>query len=843
MKRQAVLFVIGFISSFLLMLVPWELFRFGLGVFLFLILPGLIWDSFYWGENHLLTERIVIALGLSLVNSLVVILILTNLPGQIGLIKLIIGLLISLSVPIILKAIFPLSGRQPGDKPAPARSKLKRAEWFILLLILLLTVGTRLINLSYSEFQGDEADVVVKAARVLTGDTAVLFEHKKGPAEILLVMAGWGGTGITNEWMARLPFALANIIGVVVVFLIGQRLGHPVIGGIAASLLAIEGYTVGFGRIVQYQSLVFSLSALAIFSLLLYQEHGHGRFLILAAVFYAGAAWAHYDAILALPTGLLLVGIRVRKERMRFKSALPIFVGAVLIGALLLGIFYIPYLRGSQFGSTVAYLSGRIGAGRIGFNHLPATFERTAVYNSIYYLWLIAFALGFQTLYTWRNWGRWGLFAAVIVLLAAITVLFWPERWQVQASSLAWVPFTVWLLGSLVAPGQSTLERAIWLWFGVPFIFYSFFVALPLTHIYTAVPGLILLAGKGLANLGQWVRSISQPIYRGFAVAGGVIYLLSTLYIFMIFVDHTPEYLRTFPDSKSPVYWTPYKEIPREGRFGFPYRAGWKAVGYLMDTGQISGSYDSNEEKEITDYYTRQAVRIDCARPDMFITAVYVQDEVPIRLDQLEKDFEPSTIISVGGQPKITIYQQIKAGGLDYSPVEPIEWQFDLGTTPERVAERTLRRGAYDLDDFIPIEVYIGEFAQLIGYRLNSEQAAPGSYIELTLLWRALISPPINYQVFTHLHDGTTMRGQLDGQPACGNAPTAEWQTGQIIVDPYRIPIKADAAKGNVPLTIGMYDLATLQRLPVMMADGSDNGDSVFLTEVVIRENEDVDDH
>jgi hypothetical protein len=570
-------------------------------------------------------------------------------------------------------------------------------------------------------------------------------------------------------------------------------------------------------------------------SLILYYEYGHGRYLILAAVFFAGAALAHYDAILALPAGLLLIGGRIGRDRQNLKIVLPGLVVALLVGALLVGIFYWPYLRGSQFGATTNYLLGRIGSGQTTFNHLSSTFERTAVYDNIYFLILIVLAVGFQTLYTWRGWVWFGVLSAFVVLLAAATVFVWPEAWQRDESSLAWIPFTVWFLGSLIAPKQSILQRAVWLWFAAPFLFYSFFVALPLTHIYTAVPGAILLAGEGLANFTQATQTRAQTIRRVINAGSVVVYLLSVYYVFILFIDHTPEYVRNFPESKSPLFWTPYVEIPKEGRFGFPYRAGWKAVGYQMDTGQLNGSYDSNEEHEITDYYTRQAVRINCARPDLFVTAVNVQDEVPIRTDQLENEFEPSALIYVSGQPKITIYRQNSTGALENIDVKSIDWQFDQGTTPERVASTTVRSATINPDDFISKTAYFGDFAQLLGYQLNTSHAVPGGYIELTLLWQAIKPAPINYQVFTHLHDGTTMRGQLDGQPACGNAPTSRWQAGQQIVDPYRIPINADAAAGVVPLSMGLYDLATLQRLPVYSADGVQVGDNVVLTEVDIQ--------
>ncbi len=89
---------------------------------------------------------------------------------------------------------------------------------------MLVATAVRFINLGYAEFQGDEGAVLVRAARILMGEDGVVFQHKKGPAELLIVMANWSLTGITSEWMARLPFAWASILGVAGIFLFGRRL-------------------------------------------------------------------------------------------------------------------------------------------------------------------------------------------------------------------------------------------------------------------------------------------------------------------------------------------------------------------------------------------------------------------------------------------------------------------------------------------------------------------------------------------------------------------------------------------------------------------------------------------
>ena len=117
---------------------------------------------------------------------------------------------------------------------------------------------------------------------------------------------------------------------------------------------------------------------------------------------------------------------------------------------------------------------------------------------------------------------------------------------------------------------------------------------------------------------------------------------------------------------------------------------------------------------------------------------------------------------------------------------------------------------------------------------MDAHRAVPGGYVELILLWQVLQPAPVDYHVFTHLHDGEMMRGQLDGQPVCGNFPASLWQPGQYVVDPYRIPISEDASLGSVPLTIGMYDFVTMQRLPVFASDGSLTGDQVYLADIEI---------
>ncbi len=848
MKRQAILFAIALLLGGTVWLAPPSLVRYGLIFVLLWLLPGLAWACLIPGKALDRAEWSVVALGLSFVITPITTVLAAYLPGLLDRGTLLGVILGAIGLPLAVSALFwlvrkfipSLQGQLElpalNAHPEPDTDSFWQDGWAWLLVAVLIAVGLRVINLDYSEFQGDEAVVMVRAANVLEGDDTVLFQHKKGPAELTLVMAGWRLAETTNEWMARLPFAWASVLGVVAVFLFGRRLDRPHAGGIAACLLAIEGYRVGFGRIVQYQSLVFALSTLGLLCLLIYYSRGNGRLVIVAAAFFAGGTLAHYDALLVLPAGLLLVGARLWRERRRFWYNLAPVLVAGLVGGVILALFYVPFLRSPYLEQTSSYVSGRVGGDQLFYNNLRSLFELSAVYNSVYLLALMALALAGQVLVTWARWGRAALVLAGVLLLAALGGLVWPDLWVVNKTTLAWVPSAVLLIGALLAPGQSMGLRAVWLWLGVPALFYLFFVALPLTHIHMIFPAWAMLAGIWLVDQGRWLASRSRPVVRVASVGAVVAFFVCSYYVVMLFVDHTPEYRRTFPEFKHPLFWTPYQQMPQAGLFGFPYRAGWKVVGHLVADGGLTGTFDSNEEQDVTDYYMHQAVRLSCASPDFYITAVDVQDKVNVRWDQIEQEYQPAIVVTVGDQPKITIHERDSAGPLRTYQVEEYAGLFDSGSTPDQLSGYPVGGERPEMPkDFMSDEAVLGSFARLLGYRIDARHAAPGGYVELTLLWQVLGSVPVDYHVFTHLHDGEMMRAQLDGQPVCGSLPTSRWRPGQYIVDPYRIPIEEDAPPGLVPLTIGMYDFATMQRLPVSTSSEPQAGDSVHLTDVEIQ--------
>jgi hypothetical protein len=133
-----------------------------------------------------------------------------------------------------------------------------------------------------------------------------------------------------------------------------------------------------------------------------------------------------------------------------------------------------------------------------------------------------------------------------------------------------------------------------------------------------------------------------------------------------------------------------------------------------------------------------------------------------------------------------------------------------------------------------------GALVELIGYDLSLPEgrrsARPGEALHLALVWRSLAPTETSYTVFTHLLDeAQQIIGQQDNVPVRGSYATPLWVPGEIVVDEYDLRIHPDASPGRAVIEVGMYDPATMQRLPVQDPTGA-SGDRILLGDIVIEE-------
>jgi len=793
--------------------------RYGAAFALLWILPGCAWVLLIRErDSHLATEDTAIGLGLGLASVTLLTLLLHYVPGPLEITTLLVA------INVLLTLLIVLGWHRPRHETVlqPARPEERQALMILPLLILvLIAVCYRAINLGYSEFQGDEGVIMGRAARLLTGDDAQLFYHHKGPPEILFPAATWALSGTINEWQARLPLACAGILGIVGFYMLARRWMSGRSALIAALLLSINGFYIGFGRIVQYQNLVFAGTTLGILSLWRWSRDGGTRWLFAGTTMLAFAMLAHYESVLILPVAAVIVGQRLWTERRKGSPVLWHVLGAGLLAAVILLTFYLPYALNPSFSRTLSYLTeARISDEGPLYNNLIASLPLNTFYNSTIYfagvvlLVLIAIFRAFV--------GRSILVPSCVLILLALTLV-------TDKLALAAGPAVVLLLGLIIlSPRTSPEWRVIWLWFSVPFVFYYFLVGNPITHILNMFPGALLVAA---ATLDRGIARVRHDAIRyTLNTVGLVVFVFLAYYPVLMFVQHQHEIMRTWPEHAPSAYWRPFEEKPYTGFFGFPYQAGWKVVGILARQGVISGSYASNEELETTGWYAPELEHSFCPGPDWYIISRNVQDVVPTDQQEIQSDYHLWGEVQVDGETKLWMHHRGAAA--------------DTGTIFDArhfVADYDSTATAYRVvvppsSDYVPVSYTLGTDLRLVGYSLDTANARPGGSVRITLYWEVLRPTNTVYQVFNHLYDGSEIWGQKDSTPGCGLWPTPLWNPGQIVRDDYIVPISVEAPVGEIPILTGMYNLiGPMERLLVYDANGNLVGDAVPLAKVNIQ--------
>jgi len=430
------------------------------------------------------------------------------------------------------------------------RDKLK---WIPLLFLIAVTAWLRLADLGYSDYQGDEIKALWRpAANESTMD--FLYKQKKGPIQFFVTYAMRAfDPDFSNEFLQRLPFALAGILAIFVFYKLVQLHYGSKIALYASLLLSVNGIFIGLMRIIQYQPFVmlFMFLALYCFSLALQQERWRFRGITLGVAFWALLLFTHYDGVFIAPFAIYLL-IRWYNQnadlpsRTRLKHLLVPFT----VAGLLLAAYFIPYLLNIPE-ETKAYWSGRIRPPQEPEQEGRSSILNFELYNPIFSLYLYP-------------------------ILAAFSL---PKLRQ---------------------------SLPLLAWFALPWVVLELIIFDPGTHIYTyLIPAIILLA-FGLVTVEELaVKVIGEVWGRRLSIAGAALLFIVLAGIsHLIFVDSTPEYPY---EKRGMLFWTiGGGDQLREDKywvFGFPYYRGWEEIRQFVTTTENNGYYLTNENISISDYY------------------------------------------------------------------------------------------------------------------------------------------------------------------------------------------------------------------------------------------------
>ena len=220
----------------------------------------------------------------------------------------------------------------------------------------------------------------------------------------------------------------------------------------------------------------------------------------------------------------------------------------------------------------------------------------------------------------------------------------------------------------------------------------------------------------------------------------------------------------------------------------------------------------SNMRPDVRSYNGKLCLRFPSEAPDG-ATFVVVPEEDENGLDTVETYFPKGEIVQVGPlhqtQPYFFAYHAPPGSRINLNPAYLVDADF-------------------------------GSKVRLLGYDLDAPNYDPGQEIDIDIYFEALDEMDTNYTVFVHLLgptnsvDGSPMWAQSDSEPCERFVPTSAWHKGEVIQHRAKLPIPKNAPTADYQLEVGLYDLETMGRLPVVSASEGAKDNAVTLGRVPI---------
>ncbi len=217
-------------------------------------------------------------------------------------------LLYLLSMVVAAASFFPWKGSRPG--PFGAWS---RPEWIGLFVVVLVAAAPRLHLIGSFPYGVwfDEAQNGLEAIKILE-DPAYRPVFVGGVSQMPALIFYYYALFITllgpNVLALRIAMTVAGLLSVVAVWLLGRELFGPRVAAIAAALLAVCRWHIGFSRFATATMLPSLLIPLTLFLFVRSQDRLSPRAAVLCGL-CMGLAIQTYYAILAAPVLLLLLFI------------------------------------------------------------------------------------------------------------------------------------------------------------------------------------------------------------------------------------------------------------------------------------------------------------------------------------------------------------------------------------------------------------------------------------------------------------------------------------------------------------------------------------------------------
>ncbi|MFZ2663939.1 MAG: glycosyltransferase family 39 protein [Patescibacteria group bacterium] len=454
-----------------------------------------------------------------------------------------------------------------------------------LIILLFVAFVLRFINLGYSDFQGDE----IKALYLpLPGQPffEYIMDQRKGPVQFIITyLLKIVDPMYNNQFLIRLPFAIAGFLAVYFFFRFVEMHFGKKIAFYASFFMATNGFFVAFSRIVQYQSFVilFAILSLYFLSLASKNEKYNIKGIYLGLIFWALSILSHYDGVFIAPFVFYLLFKWFKDTDISKKQKITHFIISGVLSSFLLLSFYVPF---AMFVSdkTKDYWASRITGEESG--KVSSSKYLFTVYQPIYviHIYLMLFAMG--VLFIGLGLSR----EKIHKMIKVPDIISRAFRGTTDLMSLV---------------NEEKLKIAcLLLWIGLSVVAYEFIIYLPGTHIYNYIlPSFIVLAFGFVA--------IESFVFKVFEA--NLVKILNFLGVFMLFGFLTAQTYAVFVDNRKEYPWEEEKFLiwtfPKPSvvfhlsMFGFPYFRDWEGIRDFVSAHPEVDAYTTNERKSIARYY------------------------------------------------------------------------------------------------------------------------------------------------------------------------------------------------------------------------------------------------
>lgn len=799
----------------------WVWLRLPAAFMMLFILPGWAWlPSLNWLATDRLIERLWLVPGVSLVLSAIALFLTVRLTSPFTETP----VMVAINLTILAGWGFQFFRRGGGG----LKAILRGIEWpsrsvlVILLLIMAVATFTRTVRLGYGEFHEDELENMRLIVRAYKGEAYAAFLDSKGPIHWLLPAGLWYLNGWINEALARLPFVLASLLLVPLSYSLGRRLSHdkPAVGLLAAGLVGLNGFFVALARHVENRSLLIFWGALLVWLLYRYYQERLPHFLIYIALTLAISLITHPLFLLYAPVAIFVIGLAWWRDGFSGWHGRWL-VTAGLVGVALSSTFYIPYLLDPNISLVYQYFAEeRVGTSFL-YNRVDNMFEEDRFYSSRYYSPILVFLLWWLLIRQFAHWRwlGWGLLTGLS--LAIVSTVIRPGWWLIGPLNLAFMPYALLTLAVLSLPQTSFEIKLLVVWFSVPFGALMFLAQDASNHIQMAYSGWVVLSAMAAVDLWHWLTPTPETSWRpmylmlqaSLVIVGLTVTPLIVYHEYLSFGSEVTTYWQARRDSQTnpnSIYNRLYGSIIRPRKIiSNPRLGGWKAVGYLYETGRLTGDFRSiNESFAVPIWYTFQTPRSCYEDPHNYWLRRDMDGWPSEEEAVIEQGYQLTGVVLVDQQPKVRLYDQ---SATNQEPqifdVEMYRHRFDLLATPARFAQGESIQ--------VVTAFNFGDKLDLRGYNLPPSPVQPGDLLSVTVFWESLTPMTVRYRAFVHLLDEQgNLWAQHDDDPAC-RLLTTEMRPGQTSSRQFRLRLDPTTPPGEYQLRLGLYDPADVSRLSI----------------------------